>query len=60
MVLHKEYVVVAYNGDVTTTPWENPMAIWRGSVAAKAASYWLWNPGSVLTAATASIASSTN
>jgi hypothetical protein len=60
MVLHKEYVIVAHNGDVTTTPWENPMAIWRGSVAARAASYWLWNPGSVLTAATASIAISTD
>jgi hypothetical protein len=60
MVLHKEYVVVAYSGDVTTTPWENPMAIWRGSVAARAASYWLWNRQSVLMAATASIVSSTN
>lgn len=56
MVLHKEYIVVAHNGDVTTTEWQNPMAIWRGSVAAKAASYWLWNPKSTLVAATASIA----
>lgn len=56
MVLHKDYLIVAVNGDVTTTEWQNPMAIWRGSVAAKAASYWLWNP-SLLTAATASIVS---
>jgi NAD(P)H-hydrate repair Nnr-like enzyme with NAD(P)H-hydrate dehydratase domain len=56
MVLHNEYIVVAHNGDVTTTEWQNPMAIWRGSVAAKAASYWLWNPKSALVAATASIA----
>jgi NAD(P)H-hydrate repair Nnr-like enzyme with NAD(P)H-hydrate dehydratase domain len=56
MVLHKEYIVVASHGDVTTTEWQNPMAIWRGSVAAKAASYWLWNPSSPLIAATASIA----
>lgn len=55
MVLHKDYLIVASNGDVTTTEWQNPMAIWRGSVAAKAASYWLWNPSSVLMAATASI-----
>lgn len=57
MVLHQEYIVVASGGDVTTTEWQNPMAIWRGSVAAKAASYWLWNPSSPLMAATASIAS---
>jgi NAD(P)H-hydrate repair Nnr-like enzyme with NAD(P)H-hydrate dehydratase domain len=56
MVLHKEYIVIASGGDVTTTEWQNPMAIWRGSVAAKAASYWLWNPSSALIAATASIA----
>jgi hypothetical protein len=60
MVLHKEYIVVASGGDVTTTPWENPMAIWRGSVAAKAATYWLWNRNSPLTAATASIVSKNN
>ncbi len=57
MVLHKEYIVIASGGEVTTTPWENPMAIWRGSVATKAACYWLWNAGQPLTAATASIVS---
>jgi NAD(P)H-hydrate repair Nnr-like enzyme with NAD(P)H-hydrate dehydratase domain len=56
MVLHQEYIVIAGAGDVTTTEWQNPMAIWRGSVAAKAATYWLWNPSSALMAATASIA----
>jgi NAD(P)H-hydrate repair Nnr-like enzyme with NAD(P)H-hydrate dehydratase domain len=55
MVLHKEYLIVASGGDVTTTEWENPMAIWRGSVASKAAAYWLWNPKSPLKAFTASI-----
>lgn len=55
MVLHKDYLIVASAGDVTTTPWQNPMAIWRGNVATKAASYWLWNAGSALAAATASI-----
>ena len=55
MVLHKEYLIVADNGDITTTQWENPMAIWRGSVAAKAASYWLWSPQARLQATTASI-----
>lgn len=55
-VLHKDYLIVASSGEVTTTEWQNPMAIWRGSVAVKAASYWLWNPGKVLEAVTASIA----
>ncbi|HSW91122.1 MAG TPA: hypothetical protein VLG09_00565 [Candidatus Saccharimonadales bacterium] len=55
MVLHKEYLIVASGGDITTTEWENPMAIWRGSVASKAAAYWLWNPKSSLKAFTASI-----
>jgi NAD(P)H-hydrate repair Nnr-like enzyme with NAD(P)H-hydrate dehydratase domain len=58
MVLHKEYIVIAHEGQVTTTEWGNPMAIWRGSVAAQATSYWLWNPKSPLTAATASIVKS--
>ena len=56
MVLHKDYILIAEGGAVTSTEWQNPMAIWRGSVAAKAASYWLWNPSSALIAATASIA----
>lgn len=58
MVLHKDYLLVASNGEVTSTQWQNAMAIWRGSVASKAAGYWLWNPRSVLQAATASIANS--
>jgi len=56
MVLHKDYIAVAEAGTVTTTEWQNPMAIWRGSVATQAASYWLWNPKTPLIAATASIA----
>lgn len=56
MVLHKDYLVIAHKGNVTSTEWQNPMAIWRGQVAAKAASYWLWNPKQPFEAATASIA----
>lgn len=55
MVLHKEYLIIAHNGDVTTTEWQNPMAIWRGSVATKAAAYWLWNQRTPLEAATTSL-----
>lgn len=58
MVLHKEHIIVAGEGEVTTTAWENPMSIWRGHVATKAACYWLWNPSLPLKAATASISNS--
>jgi hypothetical protein len=54
-VMHQEHLLVAHNGDVTSTPWEEPMAIWRGSVAAKAATYWLWTPKRPLEAVTASL-----
>lgn len=54
-VLHKDYLAVASGGDVTTTHWENAMAIWRGQVATRAAVYWLWNPGSPLEPVTASL-----
>lgn len=56
-VLHKETFIVAHEGDVVTTPWDNPMNIWRGNTAAKAAAYWLWSPTKPLEAtATAIIA----
>lgn len=57
MVLHQDYLVVASNGQVTSTPWNSPMAIWRGQVAARAASYWLWNRQSILEAVTTSLVS---
>lgn len=54
-VLHKDYLLVASTGEVTSTLWHSPMAIWRGSVAAKAATYCLWNPGKLLESVTASL-----
>lgn len=56
-VLHKDHLLIAVNGDVVTTDWENPMAIWRGNVATKMAVYWLWNPGQEIKAYTTAIAS---
>jgi NAD(P)H-hydrate repair Nnr-like enzyme with NAD(P)H-hydrate dehydratase domain len=53
-VLHKDYLLVAHSGEVSSTEWQNPMAIWRGTVATKAAVYWLWNPAKPLEAVTAS------
>jgi NAD(P)H-hydrate repair Nnr-like enzyme with NAD(P)H-hydrate dehydratase domain len=57
VVLHKDHLVVASNGAVTSQNWNNPMLIWRGSVAAKAAAYWLWTPSKPLEAITSSILS---
>jgi NAD(P)H-hydrate repair Nnr-like enzyme with NAD(P)H-hydrate dehydratase domain len=56
LVLHKDFLVAAHAGNITSAAWENPMAIWRGQVAAKAAAYWLWNREQPLEAITASIA----
>lgn len=41
--LHNDSLIVAHEGQVTTTKWDNPMAIWRGTTAAHASTYWLWN-----------------
>lgn len=54
-VLHKDTFIVAHDGKVVTTPWDNPMMIWRGVTAAKAATYWLWSPSKPLEAASTSI-----
>lgn len=54
-VLFKDQLLVAHNGSVTSTPWDNPMAIWRGGVAAKASSYWLWNSSKTFESITASL-----
>jgi ADP-dependent NAD(P)H-hydrate dehydratase / NAD(P)H-hydrate epimerase len=55
VVLFKDTLIVASAGDVSSTPWDNPMAIWRGSVAAKAATYWMWNQSKILPSITASL-----
>jgi ADP-dependent NAD(P)H-hydrate dehydratase / NAD(P)H-hydrate epimerase len=54
-VLHKDHLIIASGGEVVTIPWDNPMAIWRGSVAARAAAYWLWSPKKPLEAVATSI-----
>lgn len=56
-VLHKDHLIVASGGEVTSQTWSNPMLIWRGTVAAKAAAYWLWTPSKPLEAITSSILS---
>ncbi len=55
VVLHQDQLVVAHGGEVSTTPWDNPMAIWRGSVATHAATYWMWNKTQAFQGITASL-----
>ena len=55
VVLHRDTLIVAHDGQVVTTKWDSPMAIWRGHTAARAASYLLWTPGKPLEAITASL-----
>lgn len=59
-VLHREQLLVARAGKVTSTPWQDPMEIWRGKTAAKAATYWLWHPQKPLEAVTASLLAPTS
>ncbi len=56
VTLHKDTIIIASDGKVVTQEWGNAMAIWRGTVAARAAAYWLWNPTQSLEASAASIA----
>ncbi len=55
LTLHNDIVIVASGGHVVTQEWDQPMAIWRGSVATKAAAYWLWNPTKLLNSSVASL-----
>ncbi|HRJ06481.1 MAG TPA: hypothetical protein PK096_02335 [Candidatus Saccharibacteria bacterium] len=56
MTLHKDTMVIAHSGNVVTQPWDNPMAIWRGSVATQTVCYWLWHIDKPLETAAASLA----
>jgi NAD(P)H-hydrate repair Nnr-like enzyme with NAD(P)H-hydrate dehydratase domain len=55
VVLHKDHLIIASGGEVVSQLWDNPMMIWRGTVAAKAASYWLWNPSKPVEAIASSV-----
>ncbi len=57
VTLHADTLIVASGGTINTQAWENPMAIWRGTVGTNAASYWLWNPTHPLEATMASLLS---
>lgn len=44
VTLHRDTIIIASEGEVVTQPWDNATAIWRGTTASRAASYWLWTP----------------
>ncbi|MGI8637877.1 MAG: hypothetical protein ACR2KZ_20965 [Segetibacter sp.] len=54
-VLHNDVLLVAEQGNVSSTPWKNTLAIWRGQTAAKASVYWLWNKTKAFEAVTTSL-----
>lgn len=56
-VLHQDTMVVATEGNVTSTPWSDPMQIWRGVTATRASVYSMWNPTQTLQAVTTSLVS---
>lgn len=57
MTFHQNHIVISSGGQVVTSPWDNPMSIWKGSVATYAAAYWLWNPSKPLQSTAASLVS---
>ncbi len=55
VTLHRDTLIVAHDGNIITQTWHAPMMIWRGTTAARAASYLLWNPTKPLEAIASSI-----
>ena len=54
---HADNLVIARGGEVITQTWSEPMAIWRGTVPSRIASYVVWSPEAPLAAAATAIAS---
>lgn len=44
VTFHQNQLVIAHDGRVVTQEFDQPMAIWRGITATRAATYLLWNP----------------
>lgn len=44
VTFHQDHLVVAHGGNIITQEFDEPMAIWRGLTATKAACYLLWTP----------------
>lgn len=54
VVFHQNQLVTAQAGHVTSSPWEDPMLIWRGHIAARAIVYAMQHKQHVLQAVTTS------
>lgn len=55
VTFHNGQLLIAHNGTVLTQEFDEPMLIWRGSVATHAACYLMWNPSKPLEAIAASV-----
>lgn len=53
--LHRDQLIIAHDGEVITQQFTEPMQIWRGATATRAAVYWLWNRALPLESIAASI-----
>lgn len=56
MTFHAGQMIIARSGEVITQSWNDPMRIWRGTTATRAACYLLWTPQAPLKALATSIA----
>lgn len=56
VTFHQSQLIIAHDGEVVTQEFDEPMAIWRGITATRAATYLLWTPKNPLEAIAASIA----
>ncbi|PID31492.1 hypothetical protein CR983_00880 [Candidatus Saccharibacteria bacterium] len=54
--LHHDTLVIASAGRIVTQDFDEPMRIWRGEIATRMATYWLWNHTKALEAAATAIA----
>ncbi|HMS92969.1 MAG TPA: hypothetical protein PKD28_01145 [Candidatus Saccharibacteria bacterium] len=55
VTLHRDTLIMSSGGNVITQDWDSPMLIWRGTVATRAACYYLWSPSSPLESIATSI-----
>jgi NAD(P)H-hydrate repair Nnr-like enzyme with NAD(P)H-hydrate dehydratase domain len=55
VTFHQSQLVIAHGGSVITQEFEEPMMIWRGTTATRAACYLMWNPSKPLEAIATSI-----
>lgn len=58
MVLHQDKLLVAHQGQVTSTPFKDHLSIWQGYTTTKATVYWLWHLQQPLESLTTSLVAS--